>query len=94
MIDDDEYEEERQVTHAMRFHGSGGAEALRWEEVQVGRPGASEAGVRNTAAGRNDVDTYFQSGLYPVALPNGLGSEGRRCRGRRSLRERRGGAEA
>jgi NADPH:quinone reductase len=67
---------ERPVTHAIRFHKTGGPEVLQWEEVQVGRPGPGEARVRNTAVGLNYVDTYFRSGLYPAPLPSGLGAEG------------------
>src|SRR5580693_7611350 len=67
---------ERPVTHAIRFHKTGGPEVLQWEEVQVGRPGPGEARVRNTAVGLNYVDTYFRSGHYPAPLPSGLGAEG------------------
>jgi NADPH2:quinone reductase len=64
------------MTHAIRFHQTGGPEVLRWEEVQLGAPGPGEARVRNTAIGLNYVDAYFRSGLYPTALPSGLGNEG------------------
>jgi NADPH2:quinone reductase len=64
------------MTHAIRFHKAGGPEVLQWEEVQVGKPGPGEARVRNTAVGLNYVDTYIRSGLYPAALPSGLGAEG------------------
>ncbi len=63
------------MTHAIRFHKTGGPEVLQWDEVQVGRPGPSEARVRHTAVGLNYVDTYFRSGLYPTALPGSLGAE-------------------
>jgi len=63
------------MTHAIRFHKSGGPEVLAWEEVQVGKPGPGEARVRHTAIGLNFVDTYIRSGLYPTPLPSGLGSE-------------------
>src|SRR3978361_1892118 len=63
------------MTHAMRFHKPGGPEVLVWEEVPVGKPGAGEARIRHTAVGLNFVDIYNRSGLYPVALPSGLGSE-------------------
>ncbi|HKX07217.1 MAG TPA: quinone oxidoreductase [Stellaceae bacterium] len=63
------------MTHAIRFHKAGGPEVLTWEEVQVGKPGPGEARVRHTAIGLNFVDTYIRSGLYPSALPSGLGSE-------------------
>jgi NADPH2:quinone reductase len=61
---------------AIRFHTTGGPDVLRWEDVTVGGPGAGEARVRHTAVGVNYIDTYHRSGLYPIPLPNGLGSEG------------------
>ncbi len=63
------------MAHAMRFYETGGPEVLRWEEVEVGQPGAGEARVRHTAMGLNYVDTYVRSGLYPASLPSGLGTE-------------------
>ena len=64
------------MTNAIRFHSTGGPEVLVWEEVEVGRPGPGEARIRHTAVGLNFVDIYNRSGLYPVQLPSGLGSEG------------------
>ena len=64
------------MTHAIRFHKTGGPEVLQWEVVEVGKPGPGEARVRNTAVGLNYFDTYFRSGLYATALPSGLGAEG------------------
>jgi NADPH2:quinone reductase len=64
------------VTHAIRFHKTGGPEVLVWEEVQVGKPGPGEARIRHTAVGLNFIDIYNRSGLYPVQLPSGLGGEG------------------
>ena len=46
-----------------------------WEEVQVGKPGPGEVRIRHTAVGLNFVDIYNRSGLYPLALPSGLGGE-------------------
>ena len=63
------------MTHAIRFHKTGGPEVLVWEEVQVGKPGPGEARIRHTAVGLNFVDIYNRSGLYPMALPSGLGGE-------------------
>src|SRR5919206_2078950 len=60
---------------AIRLHQTGGHEVFRWEEVEVGEPGEGQARVRHTAVGVNFVDTYQRSGLYPVPLPGGLGSE-------------------
>ena len=61
---------------AIRFHQTGGPEVLRWEEVAVGDPAPGEARVRHQAVGLNYIDTYHRSGLYPLPLPSGLGSEG------------------
>jgi NADPH2:quinone reductase len=60
----------------MRVYEYGGADKLRWEEVQVGAPGEGQVRVRNTAVGLNFVDTYQRSGLYPMQLPFTPGSEG------------------
>jgi NADPH:quinone reductase len=64
------------MTHAIRFHKTGGPEVLVWEEVQVGKPGPGEARIRQTAVGLNFVDIYNRSGAYPGQLPSGLGGEG------------------
>ena len=64
------------MTHAIRIHETGGPEVLRWDEVEVGRPGPGEARVRHTAIGLNFIDTYHRSGLYPLPLPAVPGSEG------------------
>ncbi|MGH8744047.1 MAG: quinone oxidoreductase family protein [Burkholderiales bacterium] len=64
------------MPHAIRIHETGGPEKMRWEEVEVGKPGPGQVLVRNTAIGLNFIDTYHRSGLYPVALPATLGMEG------------------
>ena len=64
------------MPHAIRFHRNGGPEVLQWESVEVGEPGAGEARVRHTATGVNYIDTYHRSGLYKLALPSGVGTEG------------------
>jgi NADPH2:quinone reductase len=61
---------------AIRFHQTGGPEVLTWEEVAVGDPGPGQARVRHEAVGLNFIDTYHRSGLYPMPLPSGLGTEG------------------
>ncbi|HKJ16667.1 MAG TPA: quinone oxidoreductase [Xanthomonadales bacterium] len=62
-------------TKAIRFHEFGGAEVLRYENVDLPDPGAGEVRIRHTAIGLNLIDTYHRSGLYPMELPSGLGSE-------------------
>jgi NADPH2:quinone reductase len=64
------------MPHAVRIYETGGPENLRWEEVEVGDPEPGQVRVRNTAIGLNFVDTYQRGGLYPMALPVTLGSEG------------------
>ncbi len=61
--------------NAIRIREFGGPEVLSWEEVEVPDPGDGEAQVRHTAIGLNFIDTYHRTGLYPVDLPTGLGSE-------------------
>jgi NADPH2:quinone reductase len=61
---------------AIRFHKTGGPEVLVWEDVEVGDPGPGQLRIRQRAVGLNFVDTYQRSGLYPMALPSGCGSEG------------------
>jgi len=36
---------------------------LRWEEIDVARPGPGEVLLRPTAVGLNYVDTYHRTGL-------------------------------
>jgi NADPH2:quinone reductase len=64
------------MSHAIRFHQTGGPEVLRWEEVTVPAPAPGEATVRHHAVGLNFVDIYHRTGLYPLQLPSGIGLEG------------------
>ena len=66
------------MVHAIRVHETGGPDVMKWEEVEVGAPGAGEARVRHTAIGLNFIDTYFRSGLYPApaGTPFTPGNEG------------------
>lgn len=60
---------------AIRFEQTGGPEVLRLVDADAPAPQAGEVRVKIAAAGVNFVDTYQRSGLYPVPLPSGLGSE-------------------
>ncbi|MCW5773498.1 MAG: quinone oxidoreductase [Rhodospirillaceae bacterium] len=62
--------------HAIRIAKTGGPEVLSYEEVEVGDPGPGELLLRQVAIGVNFVDTYYRSGLYPIALPTAIGQEG------------------
>src|ERR1700704_3479185 len=64
------------MSHAIRFHKTGGPEVRVGEEAELGKPGPGEARIRHTAVGLNFVDIYYRLGLYPVQLPSGLGGEG------------------
>jgi NADPH2:quinone reductase len=48
------------MPHTVRFHKTGGPEALVWEEIEVDDPGPGEARVRHTAVGFNYVDIYMR----------------------------------
>lgn len=58
------------------FREHGGPEVLEFENFEVSQPKANEVTVRMTAIGLNFIDTYQRSGLYPMSLPSGAGSEG------------------
>ncbi|MGW5923057.1 quinone oxidoreductase family protein [Nocardia fluminea] len=64
------------MAHAIRFAETGGPDVLRWESTEVGEPGPGQVRIRHEAVGLNFADTYFRTGLYPAALPAGLGVEG------------------
>jgi NADPH:quinone reductase len=61
---------------AIRIHQHGGPDVLQLEEIEVGDPGPDEVRIRNHAVGLNYIDIYYRTGLYPAALPHGLGFEG------------------
>jgi NADPH2:quinone reductase len=61
---------------AIRFEQFGGPEVLKYQQVDVGEPKAGEARVAHRAVGLNFIDVYYRTGLYPLALPSGLGGEG------------------
>ena len=60
---------------AIQFDKVGGPEVLRMVDIPLPAPAAGEVQMRHTAIGLNFVDTYYRSGLYPAALPSGLGNE-------------------
>ena len=62
-------------TPAIRIHRFGGPEVLQWEAVELPAPGPGEVRIRQTAVGLNYIDTYHRSGLYPLVLPAGIGTE-------------------
>ena len=64
------------MPNAIRIHEVGGPEVLKWEEIEVGDPGAGEVRIRQEAAGLNFIDVYHRTGLYPLPLPFIPGVEG------------------
>lgn len=64
------------MSKVVRIHQTGGPEQMVVEDVRVGEPGPGEIRIRHHAIGLNYIDVYFRTGLYPQALPGGLGMEG------------------
>ncbi|HEX4711397.1 quinone oxidoreductase [Phenylobacterium sp.] len=60
---------------AIRLSKNGGPEVLELVEVETPQPGPGQIRLRHEAVGINFIDTYHRSGLYPIKLPSGLGSE-------------------
>lgn len=58
-----------------RITRTGGPEVIEWVDIDLPPPGPGEVRMRNHAVGLNYIDTYHRSGVYPVELPAGLGSE-------------------
>jgi len=63
------------MARVAQFSKTGGPEVIQWVDVDLPPPGPGEVRFRATAVGLNYIDTYHRSGLYPVALPSGLGVE-------------------
>lgn len=63
------------MTKAIRMHEIGGPEVLRWEDVNVGDVGPSDARVRHHAVGVNYTDIYLRTGINACPLPTTLGFE-------------------
>jgi NADPH:quinone reductase len=53
----------------------GGPEVMELVDRPVPAPAAGQVSIAHHAIGLNYIDTYHRSGLYPLALPTGLGSE-------------------
>ncbi|KAF0177108.1 MAG: quinone oxidoreductase [Hyphomonadaceae bacterium] len=61
---------------AVRISEAGGPDVIRVEDVAAPAAGPGEIVIRQRAIGVNFIDTYHRTGLYPIALPSGLGLEG------------------
>jgi NADPH2:quinone reductase len=60
---------------AIRFARTGGPEVLEVVDIETPQPRPGQVLIRHQAVGINFIDTYQRSGLYPMKLPSGLGSE-------------------
>jgi NADPH2:quinone reductase len=63
------------MERAAHIRQTGGPEVIEWIDVELAAPGPGEVRMRNLAVGLNFIDTYHRGGLYPMALPSGLGME-------------------
>jgi NADPH2:quinone reductase len=63
------------MVRAIQFDRFGGPEVLQYRDVPIAEPGPGQARVRHSAIGLNFIDVYHRTGLYPLTLPSGLGSE-------------------
>ncbi len=65
------------MTNAILIRETGGADVLKYEQIEVGQPKAGEARIRHEAVGLNFIDVYFRTGLYKASqMPFILGQEG------------------
>lgn len=57
---------------AVRFHEHGGAEVLRYEEVEVPTPSAGEVLVKVSACALNHLDIWIRNGIpaYKIPMPH------------------------
>ncbi len=63
------------MERAAHIRQIGGPDVIEWIDVELEAPGPGEVRMRNLAVGLNFIDTYHRGGLYPMALPSGLGME-------------------
>ena len=64
------------MTAVIKIEKTGGPEVLKIEKIELDKPGPEEVLIEHKAIGLNFIDTYHRSGLYPVELPSGIGTEG------------------
>ena len=62
-------------SRAVTIDEFGGPDVMRLIDTDLPEPAPDEARVRHTAIGLNFIDTYHRTGLYPIDLPGGLGTE-------------------
>ena len=64
------------MTLVVKIEKTGGPEVLKFEKITLKKPEPDEVTIEQKAIGLNFIDTYHRSGLYPLNLPSGIGSEG------------------
>ena len=64
------------MTRVVKIEKAGGPEVLKIESIELGKTGPEEVLIEQKAIGLNFIDTYHRSGLYPIELPSGIGTEG------------------
>ncbi|WP_126172620.1 zinc-dependent alcohol dehydrogenase family protein [Altericroceibacterium xinjiangense] len=66
------------MVKVVRFHETGGPDALRFEDMDIGSPGPSEVRIKVEAVGLNRAEAMYRAGNYPVRpqLPSLIGYEG------------------
>lgn len=63
------------MARVARIDQHGGPEMIQWVDVDLPDPGPGEVRIRSTAVGLNFIEIYQRTGLYPLKLPSGLGTE-------------------
>ena len=63
------------MAKAIRLSRTGGPEVLELHDVEVGDPGPGQVRLRHSYIAVNFIDVYFRTGVYPLKLPSGLGSD-------------------
>ena len=64
------------MTRIVSITKTGGPEVLKLETINLDQPNPDEVLIEHKAIGLNFIDTYHRSGLYPIELPSGIGTEG------------------
>jgi len=59
----------------MFFRQTGGPEMIERETIAPTDPARGQVRIRQTVVGLNFIDIYQRSGLYPLDLPSGMGTE-------------------
>ena len=64
------------MSKAFRYHQHGGPEVLRFEDVEVGKPGPGQVRIRNKAVAVNYRDVLMRKGIHAMkSFPAGIGLE-------------------